>query len=83
MNIQNIHLVSTLSTPAARGVGRAGTGWNLVNVYMAEVLNGVMNAPTVYRVDTLPFQYIPPSTKTPPTAFVQLEQTDLTTLLKN
>jgi hypothetical protein len=83
IDIQNIHLVSTLATPAGEGVGRTGTGWNLVNVTMGEVLNGIVSAPTIYRVDTLPFQYIPPNKKTPPTAFVTLQQTDLTTLLKN
>jgi len=48
---------------------------------MGEVLNGVTTAPTVYRVDTLPFRYIPPSTKTPSTPYVTVTQTDLTTLL--
>jgi hypothetical protein len=85
ISIQNIHLVSTLATPAGQGVGRAGPGWNLVNVYMAEALKGVTTAPTIYRVDTVPFQYLlgPPSTKTPPGAFVTLSQSDLSTLLRN
>jgi hypothetical protein len=83
VNIQNIHLVSTLATPAGEGVGRQGTGWNLVNINLAEALNGTLTAPTVYRLDTIPFQYIPPSTKTPSTPFVTVVQTDLTTLLKN
>jgi hypothetical protein len=52
---------------------------------MAEALKGVTTAPTIYRVDTVPFQYLlgPPSTKTPPGAFVSLSQSDLMTLLKN
>ena len=50
---------------------------------MGEALNGIETAPTVYRVDTVPFQFIPPSTKTPSSAFVTLQQTDLATLLKN
>jgi Bacterial TSP3 repeat len=83
VNIQNIQLVSTKSTPANLGAGHKGTGWNFVNVNLAEALNGIDTAPTVYRVDTLPFQYIPPSTKTPPSAFVTVAQTDLTTLLRN
>jgi len=83
INIQNIHLVSTLATPAGLAAGRQGPGWNVVNVNMAEALKGITSAPTIYRVDTVPFQYIPPDTKTPPTAFVTLAQSDLTTLLKN
>ena len=83
LNVQNVHLVSTQATAAGLTAGRQGPGWNLVNVYMGEALNGIKTAPTVYRVDTLPFQYIPPSTKTPSSAFVALQQTDLTTLLKN
>lgn len=82
-SVQNIRLVSTLSTPAGVGAGRSGPGWNIVNVFMGEVLNGIKTSPTVYRVDTLPFQYIAPSTKTPPGPYVTLQQTDLTTLLKN
>ena len=50
---------------------------------MGEALNGVKTAPTIYRVDTIPYQYIPPSTKTPSTPFVTLQETDLSTLLKN
>jgi hypothetical protein len=83
VNIQNISLVSTKATPASVAVGRDGPGWNTVNVFMGEVLNDVKTAPTIYRIDAIPFQFIPPSTKSPSTAFVTLEQTDLTTLLKN
>ncbi len=83
MNIQNIHLVSTKATPAGEAAGRTGPGWNLVNVWMGEALNGVVSAPTVYRVDTVPYQFIPPSSKTPSTPFVTLEQTDLNTILRN
>lgn len=83
IDIQNIHLVSTKATAAGEAAGRTGPGWNLVNVYMGEVLNGIETAPTVYRVDTVPFQFIPPSTKTPSTAFVTLQETDLTTLLND
>jgi hypothetical protein len=83
VNLQNLRLVSTLSTPARVGVGQAGTGWNTVNVFMGEVLNGVLTAPTIYRIDPLTFQYIPPSTKTPSTPFVTLQQSDLTDLVKN
>jgi hypothetical protein len=83
VSIQNIQLVSTKPTPANLGAGHKGPGWNLVNINMAEVLNGIDTAPTVYRVDTIPFQYIPPNTKTPPSAFVTVDQTDLTTLLRN
>jgi hypothetical protein len=83
VNIQNITLVSTKQTPANLGAGHSGTGWNLVNIDMGEVLNGINTAPTVYRIDSLRFQFIPPSTKTPSTAYVTVDQTDLTTLLKN
>jgi hypothetical protein len=83
VDIQNITLVNTLATPAGANAGRNGPGWNLVNVYMGEVLNGIKTAPTIYRVDTIPYQYIPPSTKNPSAPFVTLQQTDLTTLLKN
>jgi hypothetical protein len=83
VNVQNISLASTIATPAGQGAGRQGPGWNMLNVYLGEALNGLPTAPTVYRVDTLPFQYIPPSTKVPSTAYVTLQQTDLSTLLKN
>jgi Bacterial TSP3 repeat len=84
VDIQNIKLLTTLATPAGEGVGRNGVGWNIIQVNMGEVLNGIITAPTIFRVDTLPFQYnAVANTKTPNTAYVTLENTDLTTLLKN
>jgi hypothetical protein len=83
VNIQNITLVSTLPTPANMRAGHSGPGWNTVNVNLAEVLNNVTTAPTIYKVDSLGFQFIAPSTKTPPTAYVTVNQTDMTTLLRN
>ena len=87
INIQNISLVSTLdATKRVQGAGNkpgSGPGWNVINVYMAEALNGANAAPTIYRADTVPFQFIPPSSKTPGGPFITLHQNDLTTLLAN
>jgi hypothetical protein len=96
VSVQNIKLVATLGTggvdggvltPGGTRIGpigpRPADGWNVVNVFMGEVLNGDPNAPTVYRAESLPFQFIPPNQKTPPQASVRIEQTDLTTLITN
>jgi hypothetical protein len=83
LNVQNVRLVATKATPQMMMNGHSGSGWNLVNVYMGEGLNGLANAPTVFRVDTLPFQYIPPAQKSPSGPYVTLAQTDLTTLVTN
>jgi len=93
VSIQNVKLVATLgaigadASTSAAGGGRVGPrpadGLNMVNVYLGEALNGNPDAPTVYRAETLSFQYIPPSTKTPPGASVTVQQTDLTTVITN
>jgi hypothetical protein len=84
VNVQNISLVSTKAVASDGGAqARTGPGWNLVNVYMGEALNGELGAPTVYRADTIPFRYIPPDQKTPNTPFVTLEQDDLVTVVTN
>jgi hypothetical protein len=90
INVQNIKLVATLATVSADAgfdagpdAGQPGPGWNLINVYMGEALNGGMTTPTVYRVDSLPFQFIPPNQKIPSGPFVTLQQNDLTTLITN
>jgi hypothetical protein len=80
VNIQNIRLVSTLAVP---GSPHQGAGWNVVNVWLGQALDGIATSPTIYRVDTLPFQFTPPSQKTPSGAYVSLEQDDLTTLITN
>jgi hypothetical protein len=82
VNVQNISLVSTKAVPSDGGA-QTGPGWNLVNVYMGEALNGDLGAPTVYRADTIPFQFIAPNQKTPNTPFVTLEQDDLVTVVTN
>jgi hypothetical protein len=93
LSVQNIKLVGTLSiagVDAGMGAGgavrvgpRPADGLNVVNVYLGEALNGDINAPTVYRADTIPFQFIPPNTKSPPGASITLQQNDLTTLITN
>ena len=80
VDVQNIRLVSTLGLPTGP---RQGGGWNILNVWLGEALDGIASAPTVYRVDTIPFQYIPPNQKTPSGAYISLEQDDLTTLITN
>ena len=83
VDVQNIRLMSTLATAQGGASARAGEGWNLVNVYMGEALNGLASVPTVYRFDTIPFQFIPPDKKTPSSAYVTLHQSDLQTLITN
>ncbi len=85
VDVQNIRLVSTLPTVQKDGGAgaRAGAGWNVVHVYMGEALDGLPSAPTIYRVATIPFRYIPPDRKTPSSAFVTLQQNDLETLITN
>ncbi len=85
VNVQNIRLASTLPTvqPDGGPGPRTGPGWNLVHVYMGQALDGLPSAPTIYRVATIPFQYIPPDQKTPSSAFVTLGQGDLRTLITN
>jgi hypothetical protein len=80
INVQNIRLVPTLALP---GGPHSGTGWNTINVWLGQALDGISTSPTVYRTDSLPFQFIPPNTKTPSGAYVSLEQDDLTTLITN
>jgi hypothetical protein len=80
INVQNIHLVATAALPKGP---HAGPGWNTINVYMGQALDGIANSPTVYRYDTLPFQYIPPNQKNPSGAYVTLQQNDLKTLITN
>lgn len=82
ISVQNIQLVASKAIPDA-GPSQPGGGWNLVHVYMGQALNGAAAAPTIYRVATLPFQFIPPDQKTPSAAFVTLEQNDLATLVTN
>jgi hypothetical protein len=82
VSVQNIQLVASQAVPDA-GPSQPGGGWNLVHVYMGQALNGAAAAPTIYRVATLPFQYIPPDQKTPSSAYVTLEQNDLATLVTN
>jgi len=87
VNVQNIRLVATKALAGAGAgaadAGRSGPGWNLVNVYMGQALDGRPDVPTIYRVDTIPFQFIPPSQKTPTGAFVTLQQGDLSTVVTN
>jgi hypothetical protein len=87
INIQNITLAATqAATKRVQGAGTqpgTGPGWNVVNVYMAEALNGATSAPTIYRADTIPFQFTPPNTKTPSGPFITLHQNDLSTLTAN
>ena len=86
VSVQNIRLLSTLANADKGDAGagaRTGGGWNIVHVYLGEALNGLPGAPTVYRVDTIPFQFIPPDQKTPSSAYVTLLQSDLTTLITN
>jgi hypothetical protein len=85
IDVQNIRLMSTLPAPQGDGGAgaRTGGGWNLVHVYMGEALDGLPSAPTIYRVATIPFQFVPPDQKTPSSAFVTLRQTDLQTLITN
>jgi hypothetical protein len=91
VSVQNIKLLATQGAADAAAVAAGGIrlgprradGWNVVNVYMGEALNGDPNAPTVYRADNIPFQFIPPSQKTPPGATITLQQNDLTTLITN
>jgi hypothetical protein len=82
ISVQNIQLVASKAVPDA-GPSQPGGGWNAVHVYMGQALNGATAAPTIYRVDTIPFQFIPPDQKTPSLAYVTLEQSDLTTLITN
>jgi hypothetical protein len=82
ISVQNIQLVASKAIPDA-GPSQPGGGWNLVHVYMGQALNGAAAAPTIYRVDTLPFQFIPPDQKSPSGAYVTLQQSDLTTLVTN
>jgi hypothetical protein len=87
VNVQNIALLPTLAaTRRVQGAGAkpgSGAGWNVINVYLGESLNGTTGAPTIYRSDTIPFQVIPPNQKSPSGPFVTLQQNDLTTLLAN
>jgi Bacterial TSP3 repeat len=83
VNVQNIRLVSTQALPKGSPGGHVGGGWNIINVYMGQALDGIATSPTVYRFDTIPFQFIPPDQKSPSSAFVTLQQDDLTTLITN
>ncbi len=80
INVQNVRLVSTLALP---GGPHSGAGWNTLNVWLGQALDGIATSPTVYRTDSIPFQFIPPSTKTPSGAYVSLEQDELKTLITN
>ena len=83
VNVQNVRLVSTQALPNGGPGKHVGAGWNIINVYMGQALDGIPTAPTVYRFDTLPFQFIPPDQKSPSGPFVTLQQDDLSTLITN
>ena len=71
MRVSNVTLVETLD----RGFGR---GNNDIDVYFGQVPDGNLEGFGVFHVSQVRVQYLPPDTRIPDTAAIQLDETDFT-----
>lgn len=71
MRVSNITLVETLD----RGFGR---GNNDIDVYFGQVPSGDLESFGVFHAAQIRVQYLPPDTRIPDTAAIQLDETDFT-----